>query len=49
VLAVLDGMEARLGGVVERLAGALDPARIAVEFMHRAGVDPQNGVAERGA
>jgi hypothetical protein len=29
VLFVLDGMEARLTGVVERLAGALDPQRIA--------------------
>jgi hypothetical protein len=29
LLQVLDGLEARLGGGVERLAGALDPQRIA--------------------
>jgi hypothetical protein len=28
MLATLDGMAARLGAIVERLAGALDPGRI---------------------
>jgi hypothetical protein len=31
MLGTLDGMAARLGGIVDRLAGAMDPGKITAE------------------